>query len=116
MARKTVRQVLATLYHKHGSYRAVAEAIGPTRDGRLINPGYLSQIARGERRASNAVLARLKLPLNPVPYEPCKRCGQAKSSKRCPHCRKRIGWSERRIADQPAFLLIWRLLNRETVK
>lgn len=83
---KTAREVLLKLKGR-GSWRALVATIEQT-SGVRVNPGYLSAIAAGHRRASNTVLRAIGLPLNAVPVKPCARCGELHDFKKT--CPKRL--------------------------
>ena len=84
---KTAAEALRQLKGK----RTLRALQGDIRDmsGRTFNVGYLQQIMAGKRRASNALLYALRLPLNAVPAQPCNKCGRLHDFvKLCPDKRK----------------------------
>lgn len=76
------------LYQEFRSWQKVANYLS-SMNGHTFNKGMLQQVANGKRRAPNSILHVLGLPLNPVPAQPCPKCGNVPLTKRCPTCRKK---------------------------
>lgn len=77
------------------------------------NPGYVSQVAAGKRRASNRLRAKLGLPPLTAPAPVCQTCGVVHVRRSCPARQRqpsgprRVRYSERDTLS--ALALVWRL-------
>lgn len=69
------------------TYRALAMELSAT-TGRVVNRGFLCDIAHGLRDAPNWLRSALGLPLRDVPVTPLA-CGHAPLARRCPICTPR---------------------------
>ena len=115
--KRTAAWAIQALRKRQPTLRDLARELG-------VNPGYLSAVLRGRRRASNKLIQTLNaalvenrlrggLELNPVSVLPCNRCGKAKTAKRCPHCARPRILNDLPVAARPAAMLAWQLRNRE---
>lgn len=80
----------------YSSWAAVSEELGG------VNKGYLNSVARGKKRASNALLIALKLPPRDAVVPVCQKCGK-------PHeMLKKCGPRKARGKSNPQVSLYWR--------
>ena len=105
------RALLGALYAQQGTWRKTAQALKLSA-GVDINPGYLSQVARGLRPAGNTLRSALGLP-DVIAVTVCPHCHQAPLQKRhrCPAApatakptRPKIQW--KRLYTELAALLL----------
>lgn len=112
---RTPQQVLKRMYREQKSWGKVAAELSQ-RAGVRVNVGFVYQVFKGKRTASNVLLSAMHLPLRPVLTPPCRKCGKAKVSNRCSHCREqkrtRVVLNDLPIADRPTALLAWQIKNR----